>query len=69
MKLPKRLRSYPLWIATLSLIGLFINRTGILAPGEYQQYVDALLAILVASGIITNPSIGKGYADKGEDKQ
>lgn len=66
--MPKRLQSYPLWIAIFALIGLFVNDMGVLAPEKYQQYVDAILAILVAAGIIVNPSIGQGFSDKGEDK-
>jgi hypothetical protein len=53
-----KLKSYPLWIAFFALIGLFVNDTGIVAPDKYSQYVDALLAVLIAGGIITNPSQG-----------
>jgi uncharacterized membrane protein len=59
-----KLKSYALWIALFALIGLFVNDMGFLAPEKYQQYVNALLAVLVAGGIITNPSQGKGYGDK-----
>jgi hypothetical protein len=59
-----KLKSYPLWIALFALIGLFVNDMGLLAPEKYNQYVDALLALLIAGGVITNPSKGRGYGDK-----
>lgn len=68
MKIPKRLQSYPLWIAFFALIGLFVNDLGLLAPEKYEQYVNAFLAILVAGGIVVNPSIGQGYTDKKESE-
>ncbi len=60
----KKLKSYPVAIAFFALIGLFVNDTGILAPEKYSQYVDALLALLIAAGIISSPGHGKGYGDK-----
>jgi uncharacterized membrane protein len=63
----KRWKNYGLWVALAALIGLFVNDAGLLAPEEYQKYVDAVLAVLIAAGVVTNPSIGKGFCDK-EDK-
>jgi uncharacterized membrane protein len=62
----KRWKNYGLWIALAALIGLFVNDAGLLAPEKYQQYVDAVLTVLIAAGIVTNPSIGKGFRDKGD---
>jgi uncharacterized membrane protein len=62
--LNSKLKSYPLWIALFALIGLFVNDMGLLAPEKYNQYVDALFTLLIAGGVITNPSQGKGYGDK-----
>lgn len=65
MRLPDRFKNYGLWVALASLVGLVLNDAGLVAPAEYQTYVDALFAVLIAAGVITNPSIGKGYADGG----
>lgn len=62
----ERLKNYGLWIAFASLIGLFINDLGLLAPEKFDQYVNAIFAVLIAAGIINNPSSGKGYGDKNE---
>ncbi|WP_144700229.1 hypothetical protein [Fictibacillus phosphorivorans] len=59
-----KLKSRPLWIAFFALIGLFVNDVGLLTPEKYNQYVNAILSVLIAGGIITNPSLGKGYGDK-----
>lgn len=56
-------KNYGLYLAIASLIGLFVNDLGLLAPDRYQTYADAILAILVAAGIISNPSNGKGFKD------
>ncbi|ANC77163.1 hypothetical protein ABE65_010265 [Fictibacillus phosphorivorans] len=55
-----KFKSYPLWIAFFALIGLFVNDMGLLAPEKYTQYVNALLAILIAAGIVSNPSQSNG---------
>lgn len=65
----KRWRNYGLWAALFSLLGLWLSDNGILDAGKYQQYVNALLSLLTAAGIISNPSLGTGYLDnKGEDE-
>ncbi|WLR41665.1 holin [Bacillus carboniphilus] len=56
-----RFRNYGLWVALFSLIGLFVN--DLIAPARYQEIVDAILAVLVAGGIVNNPSLGRGYKD------
>ncbi|WP_264189899.1 holin [Bacillus carboniphilus] len=62
--MPKRFKNYGLWVSVAALGGLFVNDLGLLAPDKYQAYVDAILAVLVAGGIINNPSLGKGYKDQ-----
>jgi len=57
-------RNYGLYVALGSLLGLFVNDMGLLAPEQYQDYVDGVLAILVAAGVISNPSKGHGFKDK-----
>jgi uncharacterized membrane protein len=68
LKMNKRWKNYGLWVSLFALIGLFVNDAGLLAPEKYQSYVDAILAVLIAAGVVTNPSIGKGFRDK-EEKQ
>ncbi|MGE6598000.1 hypothetical protein [Bacillus proteolyticus] len=39
--------------------------------GRYQEYVDVILFILIAAGVISNPAAGKWFADqdkKGADR-
>lgn len=59
-----RFKNYALWIAFASLVGLFVNDLGLLAPEKYEQYVNAVLSVLVAAGIVNNPSSGKGFKDQ-----
>jgi uncharacterized membrane protein len=33
-------------------------------PGNYDDIVQAVLSILVAAGILSNPTAGPGYIDK-----
>ena len=61
-------KNYGLWVALFALGGLIVNDFGLLAPDQYDQYVAAILTILVAAGVVSNPSIGKGFSDKTEDK-
>ncbi|MCP3738830.1 holin [Rossellomorea sp. BNER] len=59
-----RFKNYTLWVALASLVGLFINDMGLLAPEKFQEYVNAIFAVLIAAGVIVNPSLGKGVKDK-----
>ncbi|TYR75592.1 holin [Rossellomorea vietnamensis] len=60
-----RFKNYALWVALASLIGLFVQDAGLLAPEKYDEYVNAVLAVLIAAGVIVNPSLGKGLKDEG----
>ena len=55
--------NYGLWIALFSLLGLLLRDTGYLPP-TYAEYVELIMYILIALGIVSNPSLGKGYSDK-----
>ena len=57
-----RLKSYPFWVALFGFIGLIVADTGLLEVGQYKHYVDAILLILVASGVVSDPTT-KGMSD------
>lgn len=57
-----RFKNYGLWIALFALVNLFLTDSGIVIE-HYQQYVDLIMYILIAVGIVINPSLGTGYKD------
>ncbi|MDM5193558.1 hypothetical protein QUG02_11275 [Bacillus hominis] len=68
----EKLKNRGLWVALFALLGMVLMDT---IPhfnlGRYQEYVDILLFILAAAGVISNPNAGKWFADqdkKGEDQ-
>lgn len=61
-----RFKNYSLWVAFAALVGLFVQDAGLLAPEKYDEYVNAIFAVLIAAGVIVNPSLGKGLSDKGD---
>lgn len=61
-----RLKSYPFWVALLSFIGLILVDAGIVTTGTFDTYVKAFLGLLVAGGVITDPST-PGISDKERD--
>lgn len=65
IEMKRRLRSYPFWVALFSLIGLVLSMFEVIDAGKYQTLVDAILAVLVAGGIIIDPST-PGVGDKNE---
>ncbi|WP_219914586.1 holin [Thalassobacillus sp. CUG 92003] len=69
MRIPKRFKNYGLWTALASLIGLILNDAGLVAPEQYQTYVDAAFAVLIAAGVIINPSNGEGLKPEARRKQ
>jgi uncharacterized membrane protein len=60
-----KFKNYGLWVAVAALIGMVIQDAGfVVTPEKYQAYVDAVLWILILAGVISNPSVGKGFKDK-----
>lgn len=57
-----RIKSYPFWVAFFSLIGLFVIDLGTIDVGTYEKYVDAILSLLIAAGIVNNPTTN-GFSD------
>ncbi|EEK91744.1 hypothetical protein bcere0012_52980 [Bacillus cereus BDRD-ST24] len=68
----EKLKNRGLWVALFALLGMVLMDT---IPhfnlGRYQEYVDVILFILAAAGVISNPAAGKWFADnqnEGDDK-
>lgn len=60
--------NYSLWVGLAAILGMVLIDANIIADlGRYNEYVKAILAVLGMAGVISNPSIGKGFIDK-EDK-
>lgn len=64
-------KNYGLWLALFSLLGLILRDTGFMFD-SYQEYVDLFMYVLIALGVVSNPSMGTGYSDKfneGDDSE
>lgn len=63
-----RFKNYGLWVSIFALIPIILNSFGVkVVPDEYQAISNTILTILVALGIISNPTTEcKWYID---DKQ
>jgi len=57
-----RLKSYPFWVALFGFIGLIVANTGLLEIGQYKEYIQAILLILVSGGVVSDPTTG-GMSD------
>lgn len=55
-------KNYGLWLALFSLVGLILRDSGLM-PESYGEYVELILYILIALGVVSNPSMGNGYSD------
>lgn len=55
-------KNYGLWLALFSLLGLVLKDTGLMFA-NYSEYVELIMYILIALGVVSNPSIGIGYSD------
>lgn len=68
----EKLKNRGLWVALFALLGMVLmDNIPHFNLGRYQEYVDVILFILAAAGVISNPSAGKWFADnqnKGDDK-
>jgi uncharacterized membrane protein len=58
-----KFKNYGLWVALGSLLVMFLNDVFHVAPVVTQPYVNTVLTILVAAGIVSNPEKGKGFKD------
>lgn len=51
-----RLQSYPFWVACFGFVGLIIGDAEFIGMEQYQSYVDAFLMILIAAGVVSDPT-------------
>jgi uncharacterized membrane protein len=58
-----RWRNYGLWVAIFAFLAMLAQTLGVTLPGNYDALVNAFLSILVLAGIISDPTVGKWYAD------
>lgn len=60
-----RFKNYGLWMSILALIPLIFKAFGVnVLPDEYSEITTAILGILVAVGILNNPTTEvKWYGD------
>jgi uncharacterized membrane protein len=66
----EKLNNYGLWVALLALLGMVLMDTiPSFNMGRYQEYVDIVLGILIAAGVISNPTTGKWFTDKKDGDQ
>jgi uncharacterized membrane protein len=56
-------RNYGLWVALGSLVALVLNDVFGITADQTNVYVDTILVVLVAAGVISNPSLGNGFID------
>jgi len=60
-----RLKNYGLWVSLFAVVGMALIDFGTIKElGRYEMYVQVILSILVALGVVSNPKEGKGYIDK-----
>ena len=53
-----RLKSYVLWVAVASLVGMALLDFNVLdSLDQYEKYVDKVLYILILLGVVNNPSL------------
>lgn len=61
----EKFKNYGLWVALFALVGMVLMDTvSHFNLGRYQEYVDMFLYILIAAGVVSNPTAGKWFADK-----
>ncbi|MBS5886512.1 phage holin [Clostridium sp.] len=52
-----RFKNYGLWVSILALIPMILSVFGVhIVPEEYQTITNTILSILVALGIVSNPT-------------
>jgi len=57
-----RLQSYPFWVAIFGFVGLLVGDASLMGMEHYQTYVDAFLVLLIAGGVVSDPTT-KGLSD------
>ena len=57
-----RLQSYPFWVALFGFVGLIFNNSDLIDLVEYNKYVDAFMLVLLAGGIVADPTT-EGLSD------
>lgn len=61
----EKLKNRGLWVAMFALLGMVLmDNIPNFNLGRFQEYVDVLLFILAAAGVISNPNAGKWFADQ-----
>ena len=64
-----RFKNYGLWVSIFALIPLLVQALGsynifVYLPDNYETIVKTMLGVLVALGIVSNPTTDtKGYLD------
>lgn len=60
-----RFKNYGLWVSIFALIPMVLDAFGVqVLPDQYQVITTSILSILVALGIISNPTTeGKWFSD------
>lgn len=66
-----RFKNYGLWVSIFALIPMLLNSFGIeVVPEEYQAITNTILSILVALGIVSNPTTQcKWFVDDKKEKE
>ncbi|EOR25938.1 MULTISPECIES: phage holin [Clostridium] len=66
-----RFKNYGLWVSIFALIPMLLNSLGIeVIPEEYQAITNTILSILVALGIVSNPTTQcKWFVDDKKEKE
>lgn len=57
-------RNKGLWVALGSLLAMALNDIFGIAPEQTNAYVNIILSVLIAAGIVSNPSQGVWFPDK-----
>ena len=56
-----RWNNYGLWVALGALLTMILTDMFQIAAEDTQKYLDVILGILIAAGIVTDPVRGKGF--------
>lgn len=59
-----RVRNYAFWVSLVSFIGLLVNMKYPAFGGKYSDISNAFLTLIVAAGIVNNPTtLKRGFGD------